>query len=169
MLTSFSHAILFLGVVMHAAANSVNFVNQDGTTRTIIFTSQSGQQQLNSIKVAGNSAIQQEFPQGWIGNWYSVSEGSPNVPGMLGEVRFDGFGGATYFDVSAIVNPTDNSGVKQLFPAHDNKPVSGCQNFPCANAYNKADDLQTASTPFKDLICLLGNSMNPRRRGFFGG
>ncbi|SZF05143.1 unnamed protein product [Blumeria hordei] len=87
MLTSFSHTILFLGVVIHTAANSVNFVNQDGITRTIIFTPQSGQQKIDSIKLQGNSAIQQEFPQGWIGNWYSVSEGSPNVTGMLGEVR----------------------------------------------------------------------------------
>lgn len=113
----------------------------------------------------GNSVAQKNFPFGWSGNWYSVSEGAADVPGMLGEVTFDGYDGATYFDVSAIVNSNDNQGVKQLFPAGINKPISGCQSFPCANVYRKADDLQTVSTYSKDLICLLGNNQNNLRRG----
>lgn len=77
---------------------------------------------------------------------------------MLGEVRFNGYAGATYFDVSAIVNPADAEGVKELFPLGKNKPVSGCQKFPCSNAYNHADDVATLSTDENELVCLLGTS-----------
>ena len=72
---------------------------------------------------------------------------------------------ATYFDVSAIVNPDDNNGVKMIFPLHSSTPVSGCQTFPCSNAYNKWDDIATLSTDGRDLVCLLGTVSNERRRG----
>ncbi|KAI6249045.1 hypothetical protein HI914_02430 [Erysiphe necator] len=161
----FFWTFVFLVQISFSIANSVHFVNQDAIARTIVFTSAKGQPQLSSIKLMGNSVAQKNFPFGWSGNWYSVSEGAADVPGMLGEVTFDGYDGATYFDVSAIVNSNDNQGVKQLFPAGINKPISGCQSFPCANVYRKADDLQTVSTYSKDLICLLGNNQNNLRRG----
>lgn len=84
---------------------------------------------------------------------------------MLGEVRFDGFAGATYFDVSAIVNPKDGNGVKMIMPKVGDTPVSGCQSFPCDNAYNHDDDVRTISTPEKELICLVGNESKDRKRG----
>jgi len=79
----------------------------------------------------------QTMPDSWIGNLFSVNEGAAIVPGMLAEFRFNGFAGATYFDVSAIVNPDDTEGVKMVFPKNNNSPISGCQTFPCSNAYNK--------------------------------
>ncbi|RKF55616.1 putative dnase1 protein [Golovinomyces cichoracearum] len=158
-------AIIISHLALLAAANSVHFINQDTISRRIIFSPEEGSSTLQSIDIPGNSEAHQNFPVGWSGNWYSISKGGANVPGMLGEVRFDGYNGATYFDVSAIVNPNDNEGVKQIFPASTNKPVSGCQIFPCANVYKKADDLQTVSTDSKDLICLLGNIPQHRRRG----
>lgn len=148
-----------------ATANSVYFVNQDSTTRTIIFTGQENMASPENLVIEGNQMATADFIDGWIGNWYSVSEGSANVPGMLGEVRFDGFNGATYFDVSAIVNPDDHNGVKMLFPAGSNLPLSGCQDFPCSNAYNKWDDIQTLSTDDKELVCLLGTLSSERKRG----
>jgi hypothetical protein len=148
-----------------AVANTVHFVNQDSTTRTIYFTGNPGMATYSELTVPGLSTANQTFATGWIGNWYSVSEGAANVPGMLGEVRFDGFAGATYFDVSAIVNPSDNEGVKQIFPKNSNTPVSGCQSYPCTNQYNKADDIATLSTDDSELVCLLGNLSNERRRG----
>jgi len=148
-----------------AVANSVDFVNQDSTARTIVFTPQEGLQEIPSIVVPGNQDVTQAFPSGWIGNFYSVSEGSPDVPGMLGELRWDGFAGSNFFDVSAIVNPNDIQGVKQLYPKFSLLPVSGCQTFPCANAYNKPDDLATLSTPDTELVCLLGNLTPQQRRG----
>ncbi|TVY51927.1 hypothetical protein LSUE1_G010296, partial [Lachnellula suecica] len=137
----------------------------DSTTRTIYFTANEGLESYDALTVEGLSSANQTFADSWIGNWYSVSEGADNVPGMLGEVTFGGFAGATYFDVSAIVNPDDNNGVKQIFPKNQDTPVSGCQTFPCLNAYNKADDIATLSTDETALVCLLGTLSNDRRRG----
>lgn len=148
-----------------AAAGSVHFVNQDSTQRTIIFTQNAGLESIDDLVIDGLTTSNQTFPTGWIGNWYSVSEGADNVPGMLGEVRFDGYAGATYFDVSAIVNPDDTNGVKEIFPLNSNIPVSGCQAFPCINAYNKWDDIATLSTDSSELVCLLGTASTERRRG----
>ncbi|CZT49458.1 related to dnase1 protein [Rhynchosporium secalis] len=147
-----------------ASAGSVHFVNQDSTQRTIIFTPSAGLESLPELVIKGSETANQTFPTGWIGNWYSVSDGEENNPGMLGEVRFDGFLGATYYDVSAIVNPNDVNGVKEIFPLHSNEPVSGCQTFPCSNAYNKWDDIATLSTDGGDLVCLLGTVSNERKR-----
>ncbi|KAK2626597.1 hypothetical protein QTJ16_003772 [Diplocarpon rosae] len=148
-----------------AGAGTVHFVNQDSTQRTIHFGPSVGMDAIPELVVPGAGTANQTFPVGWIGNWYSVSHGAENVPGMLGEVTFDGFAGASYFDVSAIVNPNDQDGVKMIFPLHASHPVSGCQTFPCDNAYNKWDDIATLSTDGSELVCLLGTVSNERRRG----
>jgi len=162
----FSTTILFAATALASlvASNAVHFVNQDATERTIIFTAQAPLQPIPSIVIPGHGTGKAEFPAEWIGNWYSVSAGKENIPGMLGEVRFGGFAGQTYFDVSAIVNPNDIDGVKMIMPKNHDEPVSGCQSFPCANAYNKWDDIATLSTEDTELLCLLGNLSNTRRR-----
>jgi hypothetical protein len=162
----FTSTALFAAAALASvvAANSVHFVNQDNTERTIIFTPQRPLAEIPSIVIPGMGTGEATFPDEWIGNWYSVSAGKENVPGMLGEVRFGGFAGHTYFDVSAIVNPDDHEGVKMLMPKNSDEPVSGCQTFPCANAYNKWDDVATLSTADTELLCLLGNLSNERRR-----
>jgi len=147
-----------------ASANSVHFVNQDSTARTIYFTAQEDLEAISKLEIKGLGTANQTFPTGWIGNFYSVSDGAANVPGMLGELRFDGYAGATYFDVSAIVNPLDHDGVKEIFPLNSNTPVSGCQIFPCDNAYNLPDDVATQATDSSELIVLIGNLSNERRR-----
>ncbi|APA13663.1 hypothetical protein SS1G_07669 [Sclerotinia sclerotiorum 1980 UF-70] len=153
-----------------ASAGTVHFVNQDSTTRTLVFTATSGYEAIESLTIQGDSTANQTFPTGWIGNWYSISDGAENTSGMLGEVCFDSWGGMTYFDVSAIVNPDDTEGVKELFPLHTGLPVSGCQSFPCDNAYNHADDVQTQATDSNELVCLLGNLPASKRetRSKFG-
>ncbi|KAF7948071.1 uncharacterized protein EAE97_003482 [Botrytis byssoidea] len=145
------------------SAGSVHFVNQDSTTRTLVFTPTSGCAEIASLTVSGDSTANQTFPTGWIGNWYSVSEGADNTSGMLGEVCFDSWGGMTYFDVSAIVNPDDVHGVKEMFPLNTGTPMSGCQTFPCDNAYNLPDDIQTQATDSDELVCLLGNLATSKR------
>jgi len=160
----FTTSALFAALAAAVAANTVHFVNQDNTERTIIFTPQEPLEQIPTLVIPGMGTGEATFPDSWIGNWYSVSAGKENVPGMLGEVRFNGFAGATYFDVSAIVAPNDAEGVKMIMPKNSDEPVSGCQTFPCSNAYNKWDDIATLSTPDTDLICLLGNISNQRRR-----
>jgi hypothetical protein len=148
-----------------ATANTVHFVNQDSTTRTIIFTGQENMASPENLVLKGHATAVAEFDGGWIGNFYSVSEDAEDIPGMLGEISWDAWGGMTFFDVSAIVNPDDTNGVKMLFPKNENLPVSGCQTFPCSNAYNKWDDIQTLSTTDKELVCLLGNVSKDRKRG----
>lgn len=144
-----------------AAANSITFVNQDATARTIVFT---GNSEIPDLQLAPSATQVQEMPYGWTGNWFSVSEGAENVPGMLGEVAFDAWDGIHFFDVSAIVNPTDNDGVKEIFPKNSNTPLSGCQSFPCDNCYNQPDDIATLSTNDPDLVCLVGTLSGNKRR-----
>ncbi|GAP93105.1 putative DNase1 protein [Rosellinia necatrix] len=145
-----------------ASANSITFVNQDATQRTIVFTPNAGLQQIDSVVVPGMGQLKVNFPDAWIGNAYSVSDGKPNVPGMLAEVTFQGWGGLTYFDVSAIVNPNDHEGVKEMYPvsemqAKEKVAVSGCDLFPCGKAYYHPDDIQTVTTYEVDFVCTLGN------------
>jgi len=153
----FSIASAFAALATLAAADSIEFCNQDSTTRTIVFTANLGLPEIASVTIAGLTNQTVPVPIGWIGNFYSVSEGAPFTPGMLGEVTFGGFVGDTFFDVSAIVNPDDVNGVKELFPKVSQTPMSGCPTFPCPNAYYQPDDnKQSLSTPESDLVCLLG-------------
>jgi len=161
----FFSTLLVSALAAVAAANSVHFINQDSTTRTIVFTAQVPLQKFPSITIPGFGTADQTFPTGWIGNWYAVSEGAVDVPGMLGEVRFDGFAGQTYYDVSAIVNAADTNGVKEIFPASTNAPVSGCANFPCAHVYVNSNDVQTQASSDSALVCTLGTASTQRRWG----
>ena len=157
---------IFLSILASAAAaaaNTVTFQSQDGTGRTIVFTPNAGYSELPDVYVEGHGTAVAEFPQGWIGNWYSVSDGSARSPGMLGEVAFQGWNGLTYFDVSAIVNANDHVGVKEMWPKNSNSPTSGCKVFPCNNAYYLPDDVQTKTTQETDLVCTLGGSGSSKR------
>jgi len=160
----FSTASAFAALCALAAANTVEFINQDSTTRTIVFTANEGLEAIPSLKITGLATGTATFPADWQGNFFSVSEGSAATPGMLGEVMFGGYAGATYFDVSAIVDPNDIHGVKEIYPKESKTPLSGCQSFPCANAYNQPDDIQTLSTTETDLVCLIGTKTNNVRR-----
>ena len=151
-------------VVLATAANTVNMVSQDSTNRKIVFTAQVGSPEIPSMNLPGGSSQVATFPDNWVGNWYAVSEGMPDTPGMLGEVSWNGFDGLNFFDVSAIVNPDDHDGVKELYPKQNKTPLSGCQTFPCSNAYNKPDDIQTLSTTESELECLIGNLSGGGRR-----
>lgn len=156
-----------------SAANSVAFINQDQTVRNVVFTSESDLDvaQIPTLVINGSQTVNQTFPTGWIGNFYSYNQGSENVPGMLGEVRFDGWNGLVFFDVSAIVNATDTDGVKQMYPQGSSPsslstPVSGCNTVgvKCLNQYNSWDDVATQSTQSSNLVCLLGNLATTTRR-----
>ncbi|KAI1376454.1 DNase1 protein [Hypoxylon crocopeplum] len=146
-----------------ANANSMTFVNQDSTTRNIVFTPSEGHEPIETVTVAGNEQKKVDFPYSWIGNAYSVSEGAADNPGMLAEVTFQGWNDLTYFDVSAIINPADHDGVKQMYPASEisalvKTALSGCIVFPCSTAYYLPNDIQTVTTTETDLVVTLGNS-----------
>jgi hypothetical protein len=76
---------------------------------------------------------------------------------MLGEVSLNSWNGLTYFDVSAIVDPSDHDNVKQMWPVKSQTPMSGCEVFPCNNAYWLPDDVQTKATSETDLMTTLGS------------
>jgi hypothetical protein len=69
--------------------------------------------------------------------------GNPYNSSIRAEVTFDGYAGATYYDVDAIDNCRDNTGVKWLYPASGAGVHGGCDSFPCDGAYKKWDDIQT--------------------------
>lgn len=154
---------------MASAENFVQFVNQAAEDKNIIFTANAGLESLETLILPGYASANQTFPEGWIGNFYSHDADKPNIPGMLGEVRFNGFADATYFDISSIVNPEDTEGIKMLFPFGANTKdlstaVSGCQTTPCSNQYNVWDDIATLSTPGTSLTCLVGTLAQQERR-----
>lgn len=98
-------AALAFAAATLASANTVTFQNQDDTTRTVVITPSDGSEQMDSVEVKGHGEAKVNFPHGWIGNAYAVSEGNNDTPGMLAEVTFQGWNDLTYFDVSAIVDP----------------------------------------------------------------
>jgi hypothetical protein len=138
------------------SAASVTFWTLDDVERTIYFTPNPGSEEIESVTVSNKQKKKVEFPDVYVGNFYAVPKGSENVPGMLGEINFSGWGGLTYFDVSAIVDPSDHSNVKQMWPAKGKSPMSGCEKFPCDNCYWLPDDVQTKTTEEVDLITTLG-------------
>ena len=163
-------ATLLSGAALAAAANTITLVSQDSTDRTVYFTGNPGAGVIPATFVPASQSVVVNVPQDWQGNFYSVSAGQPNVPGMLGEVAFNSWAGQTFFDVSAIVNPNDVNGVKMIYPAGTSAAsltntliTSGCDLFPCPNAYYQPDDVQTKSTSETDLICTLGTAANAAR------
>jgi hypothetical protein len=159
----FSFTIVLASLAaLASSANTVQFINQDEITRTIYFTQQEGLPSINPTTIAGLANYTVEFPTGWIGNYYSVSEGAPVVPGMLGELRWNGWNELNWFDVSAIVNPNDLNGVKTIAPQGSGTPYSGCESYVdgCDNAYYTPEEDQTKSTTECDLVCTLGTPIS---------
>jgi hypothetical protein len=154
----FSTSIMALvaSAVLSKAA-SVTFWTLDDVERTIYFTPNPESAWLDSVTVGSGEQKKVTFPDAWVGNYYAVPKGQDNVPGMLGEVQFSGWNGLTYFDVSAIIHPGDHNNVKQMWPANSKSPMSGCEVFPCNNAYYLPDDVQTKVTSEVDLVQTLGS------------
>jgi hypothetical protein len=164
--TTIASAALALATLA-SCTNTVLFINQDNFTKNVVFTSQAdlGLAPMPNLIIPGFGSANQTFAAGFIGNWYSFNDGSDNVPGMLGEVSFNSWEELNFFDVSAIVNPDDDAGVKMLFPMgmslkEATTPRSGCNTVgkvKCLHQYNAWDDIATQSTLSTELVCLLGN------------
>lgn len=154
----FSTALLALAATASSvAAGKVTFWTLDDKVRTIHFTPSPGSPEIDSVTVSNKEKTTVDFPDDYIGNYYAVKKGDKNVPGMLGEVKFGGWEGKTYFDVSAIVDANDHDNVKQMWPASSLSPMSGCEVFPCDNVYWLSDDVQTKVTEETHLITTLGS------------
>lgn len=165
------------------ATNTIIFVNQDtATTKNIVFTPNSGLEAISTLVLEPGKTQSQEFPEAWIGNFYSYDDGSSNVPGMLGEVAWGAWSATTFYDVSSIVNAEDTTGIKVLYPSTDASSstgvsalveavtsasgVSGCNTTggTCTNQYNAPDDVATQATADSTLVCLVGNPTSSVRR-----
>lgn len=156
----FSTTILGLvGSAALSSAASVTFWTLDDVVRTVYFVSNENAFPMDPVTVSSAERTTVQFADNFVGNFYAVPEGSANVPGMLGEVQFNGWNGLTYFDVSAIVDAADHSNVKQMWPANSQYPMSGCEVFPCDNCYWLPDDVQTKTTTEVDLITALGDGV----------
>ena len=140
------------------AENTITFISQDSLDRTVYFTSNPECPDIDPVRVRGHANLTVDIPLAWVGNYYAVVDGKENVPGMLGEFAFNAWGGHTFFDVSAIVNPNDWDGVKKIWPVNDPEPFSGCDLFPCNFVYYLPDDIQTKATQTTDFFCTLGSS-----------
>lgn len=81
--------------------NSITFTNDNPTEdMTIAFTNNPDSAALPPITLKPGETLVQAFPEGWSGNFRSTEGDGVNV--TLGEVKFDGGGGQTYYDVSYI-------------------------------------------------------------------
>jgi len=153
----FTASVLALaGSAALSNAASITFWTLDDVQRTIYFTSNENSHIMDPVTVSNAEQTTVQFPDEYVGNFYAVADGQENKPGMLGEVKFSGWGGSTYFDVSAIIDPNDKTNVKQMYPADSQSPMSGCEVFPCNNAYYLPDDIQTKVTEENHLITTLG-------------
>lgn len=153
----FTSSVLALaGSAALASAGSVTFWTLDNVQRTIYFTSNENAFPMEPIVVSNAEQTTVQFPDEYVGNFYAVADGQENKPGMLGEVKFAGWEGKTYFDVSAIIDPNDKGNIKQMYPADSHSPMSGCLVFPCNNAYYLPDDVQTKVTTEMHIITTLG-------------
>ncbi|KAJ6787446.1 hypothetical protein PWT90_09822 [Aphanocladium album] len=148
-----------IGLVASAVAvnaASVKFWTLDNLERTVYFTPSPGSPEIEPVTVSNKENTTVQFPDVYRGNFYAVTKGQENKPGMLGEVAFGAWGGMTFFDVSAIVTPDDHNNVKQMWPEGETGPMSGCDKFPCDNAYWVWDDVQTKATHSVDIVTTLG-------------
>lgn len=148
---------LLASATLASATNYITFASMDSTDRTIVWT---GTSTIENTDVPAGQNVTVEVPTGWTGNTYSVSSGKDlGTPGMLAEFAWNSYADATYFDVSAIVDPNDQEGVYQMYPVDTQDPVSGCWSFACANAYYLPDDVQTKSTTSNHIVVTLGAGM----------
>ncbi|WP_257456472.1 glycoside hydrolase 64/thaumatin family protein [Archangium lipolyticum] len=80
--------------------NTMTFTNDGKSPMTIKFTPNAGEKELPPLTLQPGKAQTVEFPQGWSGNFRSTS--GDGAAATLGEVKFNGGGNQTYYDVSYI-------------------------------------------------------------------
>ncbi|CAI6096442.1 unnamed protein product [Clonostachys chloroleuca] len=156
-----------LGSAAMASAATVTFWTLDDKVRTVTFTSNENRWPIAPVTVSNKEKTVVTFPDNYVGNWYSTIEGEAKAAHpLLGEVQFGGWGGKTYFDVSAVDDPTmqDQKNVQKLWPAGQSGPWSGCDQSSwagCQTLYILWDDVQTKVTEQTDLIQTLGVGATP--------
>jgi hypothetical protein len=82
------------------SGNTMTFTNDGTSPMTVQFTPNAGDKAIDSVTLKPGEARTVEFPQGWSGNFRSTS--GDGAAATLGEVKFNGGGDQTYYDVSYI-------------------------------------------------------------------
>ncbi|MCE9668555.1 hypothetical protein LY474_12100 [Myxococcus stipitatus] len=80
--------------------NTLTLNNDGDKPMTVTFTPNAGEKQMPSITLQPGERNTVKFPEGWSGNFRSASGDGKNA--TLGEVKFGGGFGQTYYDVSYI-------------------------------------------------------------------
>lgn len=80
--------------------NTMTFQNDGTKPMTIQFTPNAGEKPVDSVTLAPGEKRTVGFPQGWSGNFRSTQ--GAGAAATLGEVKFNGGGNQTYYDVSYI-------------------------------------------------------------------
>ncbi|MFY0567333.1 hypothetical protein ACN28E_26385 [Archangium lansingense] len=80
--------------------NTMTFTNDGSSPMTIQFTPNAGDKAVDSVTLEPGKTQTVEFPKGWSGNFRSAS--GDGAAATLGEVKFNGGGDQTYYDVSYI-------------------------------------------------------------------
>ncbi|PQE06869.1 DNase1 protein [Rutstroemia sp. NJR-2017a BVV2] len=175
----FSFCIIFLPLLLlltstATATNTLTFHNLFSTPRLLQFVPVPASYAIPKRLIPAHSSFSISTPL-WNGLFKAVapdtSEHGPETT-VIGEVCFDCWQGITFFDVSAIWNCCDNSGVHwmgSVEPSASGKGVqelwnqasakgeiSGCRTFPCDGVYNLPDDEQTKSTREDEIMVVLG-------------
>lgn len=168
-------ASLVAAEASYSSGNYVQFINQGSSAKTVVFTANADLgMTMPDLHIEAGKAHNVSFADNFIGNFWSYDDAAPASSGMLGEVSFNQWPDAStaYFDVSSIVNKTDNVGVKMLYPVDTEVDFaatlvegfvstlfSGCateDSMACANQYNAPNDVRTISTTSPGLTCILG-------------
>ncbi|KAA8569097.1 hypothetical protein EYC84_000767 [Monilinia fructicola] len=115
-------------------------------------------QSLVPLRDSG-SVYRHQFPELWEGTVMAKKPDSVvPVHRVVAEICFKP-GEPAYYDISAIDNHTDNSGIHHMFPV--NAPLSeyfrpGCDWFPCNNCYIMPTDPHTRASDETDFIVEVG-------------
>ncbi|KAM3076345.1 hypothetical protein ACMFMG_007166 [Clarireedia jacksonii] len=150
---------LVLSLPLALAVNQINFIARDDKDRFIYFTPNKGYALIPKVPVPVGKPASVTLPDGWQGNFIAIHrDADQNGNWILGEVTFQGGTDKmqTSYDVSAIVNQTDQTGIHWMYPGSGNGIKSGCDHFPCGTAYTAWNDVQTQTTYETVLTCLLG-------------
>ncbi|MFP2933212.1 SDR family NAD(P)-dependent oxidoreductase, partial [Pyxidicoccus sp. 3LG] len=79
---------------------TMTFSNDGTKPMTLQFTPNAGEKPVDSVTLAPGEKRTVEFPKGWSGNFRDTA--GDGTAATLGEVKFDGGHGQTYYDVSYI-------------------------------------------------------------------
>ncbi|KAB8294791.1 hypothetical protein EYC80_006752 [Monilinia laxa] len=102
--------------------NTMTFISNDNEDRILSFRCNPNSLEIDDIDLPGGAVYTHQFPESWQGNIMAKKPDSTvPVHRVVAEICFqpDQF---TYYDISAIDNHTDNSGIHHMHPV--NAPLS---------------------------------------------